>query len=618
MIARSHSWLVALAVAVATVGLCSRVALADSSDDELKALTEQVRALVAGAAVADTPRVEGAPGEIKDLRAQVNAINSTAFNAVLAEQLNLILKRLDEIEKKQAALQAAGQEVKPAAAPEAKPKPAADPLKDILKGFYGTMDVSFDDTTKGISNLIATQYALANAPPVIPSGTNPPTLGPGDLVSSVHTPPVGRVGWMPALSTNKSAFGYRGDVKIGESSTKLTYQVEVGLAITSSPGLNTSYTQQANLTKTGIGAGDTFVGFKGPWGALKFGTTYAPYKKSTDRLNPFSGQLGDYAVMIGNTGGDNRVEFGTRLDHSLWYESPKFGGGFGVDVLFSPGQNRTFDNVIQSAGSPDCNGGNEPGSGNLPLNCDDGGFGDAFSADFKYEHGGFYGVVAYEWHKDVNRNSDGIGSNNYQYGIFAANNPDLVINSNNNPAGLPPQALGAYTTSIGNEWAFKAGLQYKFDFKLTLSGLWEKTKRDIPDYLAYQNERTRDSAFWAAATQEFGKNDTISLGFGHAGKTPGDPGGQHNYNPFAPADTANLYTVAFRHKLDKAITLYADYADTVNHGNVHYDLGAGGRGLTTDCHDGTNTVFVDYSSSGPTTWGGCHIQGFSAGLNYRF
>jgi len=40
--------------------------------------------------------------------------------------------------------------------------------------------------------------------------------------------------------------------------------------------------------------------------------------------------------------------------------------------------------------------------------------------------------------------------------------------------------------------------------------------------------------------------------------------------------------------------------------------------LTTDCHDGTHTVFNDYSSAGPTTWGGCRIQGFSTGLNYKF
>ena len=44
---------------------------------------------------------------------------------------------------------------------------------------------------------------------------------------------------------------------------------------------------------------------------------YMPYKTSTDRLNPFSGQLGNYTVIMGNTGGDNRIEFGTRLDHVI-------------------------------------------------------------------------------------------------------------------------------------------------------------------------------------------------------------------------------------------------------------------------------------------------------------
>jgi hypothetical protein len=79
-----------------------------------------------------------------------------------------------------------------------------------------------------------------------------------------------------------------------------------------------------------------------------------------------------------------------------------------------------------------------------------------------------------------------------------------------------------------------------------------------------------------------------------------------------------MYTVAWKHRFDKSLYWYLDAVDTVNHGNAHYDIGAGGRGVTTDCHDGTNTVFTDYSSAGPTTWGGCHLIGFSTGLNYKF
>jgi hypothetical protein len=79
-----------------------------------------------------------------------------------------------------------------------------------------------------------------------------------------------------------------------------------------------------------------------------------------------------------------------------------------------------------------------------------------------------------------------------------------------------------------------------------------------------------------------------------------------------------MLTAAVRIKLDKQVTYYLDFADTINNGNAHYDIGAGGRALTTDCHDGSSTAAVDYSGAGPTTWGGCSIVGVSTGLNYRF
>jgi predicted porin len=402
-------------------------------------------------------------------------------------------------------------------------------------------------------------------------------------------------------------------------------QVETALSFTASPGLRTSYTQQSNAVTGAIGLGDTFVGLQGnSWGKLKIGTTYTPYKKSTDAMNPFSGMLGDYAAIMGNTGGDNRVEFMTRLDHSIWYESPKlFHDIFSFDVLWSPGQNRTYDNLVQSAGSPDCNGGNEPGSGNLPLNCDDGGFGDAYSVDFKMEVAGLYATAAWEEHRAVNRNSDGIGSNHPIYGYLLSNNsPLLDFNTfNGYVAEFPGYATVAspgYLTDIGDETAYKIGAKYTFPIGLSLSGIWESLRRNIPAALQFQNERQR-TGWWFAASQDlFGSRDNISIGYGHAGATPGDPGGEHNFNPLAPRNTADLYTIAWKHKFDKQLTWYFDTALTINHGNAHYDLGAGGRGLTTDCHDGTNTVFVDYSGAGPTTWGGCRVQGFSTGLNYKF
>jgi predicted porin len=589
---------------------------ASSSADEAteKALQEQLRLM--------QQRMEDLANEVKALKQQVNSnsaapaqppLTATPPPAVTPAP-GAVAKAPGSVAATPAPGAVAGT---PSATQKAGAEAAREPLFDrFIKGFYGTLDVSFDDVTKGINGLTAYQYSLVDP-------TNPNSgyvQGPAKGVQQV-----GRLGYLPSLSTNKSQIGYRNTHHIGDTGIDFMMQVETSLAVTAAPGLRTSNTQQSNVVSGAIGLGDTFVGLQSaPWGKLKFGTTYSPYKKATDAMNPFSGMLGDYAVIMGNTGGDNRVEFGTRLEHSIWYESPKlFHGVFSFDVLWSPGQNRTFDNVVQSSGSPDCSGGNQPGSGNLPLNCDDGGFGDAYSADLKFEWHGLYAVAAWEEHRAVNRNSDGIGSNNPLYGYLQSiNSPLLDFNTFNGYVaefpGYASVASPAYLTDIGDEIAYKVGAKYTFDFGLSVSGIWESMKRQLPQALEFQNERTR-TGWWFAASQDlFGARDNVSIGYGHAGATPGDPGGQHNYNPLAPRNTADMYTFAWRHKLDKQLTWYFDTALTINHGNAHYDLGAGGRGLTTDCHDGTNTVFVDYSSAGPTTWGGCREQGFSTGLNYKF
>ena len=109
------------------------------------------------------------------------------------------------------------------------------------------------------------------------------------------------------------------------------------------------------------------------------------------------------------------MEFATRLEHSIWYESPTI-GGFQFNALFSPGQNRSdiSDNI--AAGSSDCTGGNDPTSGGLfPNGCNDGAFSNAVSTNLSYTNGPFYATVAYERHFKVNRQSDisgicGVGS----------------------------------------------------------------------------------------------------------------------------------------------------------------------------------------------------------------
>lgn len=504
---------------------------------------------------------------------------------------------------------------------EAKAGGAGDEKKfdKFMKGFFGTFDMSLDDTTKGITQTSAFGWSYAN--PLNPNSGL--VQGPNKGTAT------GRVGFIPAMSSNGSNVGYRGSHQIANSDTQFIYQVSTALNLAAAPGLNNTWTKSSNVVTGALGLGDTYIGFKNhTWGTIKFGEMFAPYKTSTDRLNPMSGELGDYSTIMGNTGGDNRVEFGTRFDHAIVFNSPVM-KGFSFDLMLSPGQNVNYNNITIPLGSSDCAGSNAPGSGNLPIACDDGGFGDAYGGDLKFEMGGLYLTAAYEMHKNVNRNSDGVGSLSPYYNYLMATNSPLLNWGAYNAmvAEYPNYASVAggspeYLNDVYDEHAYKFGGQYRFDFGLTIDALYEHLIRSMPGYMEFQNERERIGTYLAAVQNLNHDVDQIAIGWAHAGSTPGDPAGQHNYNAyeqFALQDNqANTYAVSWKHKLDKQLTWYVDAAETINNGNAHYDIGAGGHGIKTDCHDGTFNAVNDYSSAGPTTWGGCHDLGFSTGVTFKF
>ncbi|HEX4389376.1 MAG TPA: porin [Steroidobacteraceae bacterium] len=506
----------------------------------------------------------------------------------------------------------------------------------FIKGFFGTLDVSIDYTTKGMEGMEAFHYNCTG-----PNGGAPCTV---NTAAGTKSPPFGRVSWMGMMSSNGSNVGYRGSHQIGKSSVDFIYQVSTSIDMAAAPGLNNTWTKSSNTVQGALGLGDTFIGLRNKeLGTLKFGTMYTPYKTATDRLNPFPGMLGNYSVVIGNTGGDNRIEFGTRMDHVVAYSSPNL-GPVSFDLSYSFGQNPDPYNNITPLGSPDCSGANNPGSGNLFLNCDDGGFNYSYGGDLKFETGGLYLVAAYELHSGVNRSSDGIGSNNPIYGAMdgAGTLCNLAPGSTGGPSGDPRLDCGpssqyvAFVTEfptsaaagsppyspasdVADEFAVKVGGQYHFGFGLTVSYLWEEMKRKLPENMEFQNERQRIGQ-WAALEYEFNDGaDRIAAGWAHAGASVGDPGGQHNFDPNGVGhNEANMVTAAYWHKFDKQLSWYFNIADTMNDVNAHYDIGAGSHGIKTDCHDATHTTFIDYSSAGPTTWGGCHPIGVSTGLNFKF
>lgn len=527
--------------------------------------------------------------------AQANATNDQALEIrLLRQQMDVLNKRLDALTVKQAQAAKSQQSASPAgpatsadAAPSTQQASDGDNsrwaegmpprLKSLLTAlgnmqFYGNLDLSLDYATKGLDKTYVTPG--------------------GEVVA-----PRGRMGWQPDISSNLSYFGIRGKQPFGSAAgLSFLYQLETQLDVSATSGTSNSNSAQDSTVKGALTSRNSFIGLSSPtWGALKIGKTDAPYKTSTARMNPFVGTWGDYSVIMGNTGGDNRVEFGTRLDHAIWYESPNF-YGLSFNALVSPGQNRGFENSTQAAGESNCTGGNVPGSGGNPIACNDGSYGSAYSANIAYTNGPLYLTTAYELHIGVNRSSD------------VMNTPAALAS----PDGTDPN-------DFGNEWAWKIGAQYKFPTATTVSGIFEMLRRNVPAYLQTQNERSRNG-FWLALTQQFTPKDSVSVGWAHANRTPGDPG-QHNTAPADsnavgipnPSNGANLLTAMYRHAIDKHTTVYADYGVVFDQPLAHYALGAGGRSVTTDCHDGSSV-----SNGAPFCFAGGREMGFSVGLNYKF
>ena len=455
---------------------------------------------------------------------------------------------------------------------------------------YGNIDVSIDAASKNV----------------------------GSLALNGATAPVGNFGWMPDISTNLSYVGVRGFQRVPQQDFSFVYQLETGFEVSAGPGTAETGSADHNTVNGALFSRNSFIGLASPgWGAVKVGKTDAPYKTSTAAFNPFSGEWGDYGAIMGNTGGDNRVEFGTRLDHAIWYESPTV-NGWQFNALFAPGQNRSWLSTNLAAGEVECTGTDTPQSGgDLPVACNDGSFSDAASANLSYTNGGFYATAAAEWHHAVNRQSD----------ISALYGVGTITDSGCSTLGTAASQTACQTffnQDVADEWAAKIGALYKFATGTTIGAIVEHMERDVAADLQFQNERTRWGT-WAFLSQQLSPVDSIHFGWAHAFATPGDPG-QHNDATLTTADGAAAYapnnnqadmvTAAYKRELMPGLTWYTDVAAIFNGPSAHFALGAGGRPITTDCHDAFSAD-GSYDST-PHCYTGTTIVGTSTGLQYRF
>jgi predicted porin len=480
---------------------------------------------------------------------------------------------------------------------------------------YGNIDVSFDGASKTVTGFFGSR--------------NNGHCGYGGGFCTA----TGNFGWMPDISTNLSYLGVRGFQRLSNTDWRFVYQLEAGFDVSAFPSTRQSNSNLSDQVNGALFSRNSYIGLANPAiGAVKIGKTDAPYKTSTAAFNPFSGMWGDYSVVMGNTGGDNRVEFGTRIAHAIWYESPNM-GGWQFNFLYAPGQNRSWitDNI--SSGESDCAGGNDPISGAPAPGvffCNDGAYSDVISTNVSWTSGTFYITAAYEWHHAVNRQSDVMAMFGIVPASFAPIPPQPGVFGSCQEGAATALTSRLCMEDVADEDAAKIGALYKFESTgTTVGAIAEHMTRYVPGDLQFQNERTRWGS-WVFLSQQLTPVDSVHFGWAHAFRASGDPG-QHNdctqtapdgVNCFATnQNQADMVTAAYKHMFSKNLTWYMDVAATFNGPSAHYDLGAGGRGVTTDCHDANDLAGGSASggtTSSPNCFTGTTLVGVSTGIQWRF
>jgi predicted porin len=525
--------------------------------------------------------------------------------AARSATLDDVMARLDRIERENAELRAKVRDLSGARA--ARPGPVA------------AMPVAPPAMSTPTGNpVLHAGVATSPTPPPVP-GMPVKTTGWGPVVDNtivtlyghfdvsgdLFNPSVFDQGTKAGISSNSSYFGIRARHNLapyGWEGWSIVAQMEAQIDVASAP-----------TEKAALGTRDSFVGIEGPWGAIKAGKSDTPYKKSTAAMDPFSGTLGDYNSIMGNTGGDNRAEFDWRMNHAIWYESPIV-QGFQFSALASPGQNYAQDNSDYSYGDAfQCNGASARGSGSnfpnssgaIPGNiggngCTDGSYGNAYSASLTYKNGPFSAIAAYELHQGVNRHGDdGLEPGPFFAPIFLADGSQVF-------------------TGVHNEWAAKVGGGYRFNDglgDLQLNAYYEWIRRDVTPLEQPFNERSRDGVF-ASATQYIGKW-ALSASYTHAFRTPGNPAMLSVNDPVLAGaatlqgnlfdDSASQYAIGARYRFNTWASWYIVATELVQGPGAHYCLGASGHGYQVCSRDAAND-----------TIGGATIQAATTGLTFDF
>lgn len=123
------------------------------------------------------------------------------------------------------------------------------------------------------------------------------------------------------LSSNSSRIGVRGSLPLTEGLTGIL-QIE----------------QQINYDVGGNSSRDTFVGLQGDFGRVRLGLIDSPLKSIRSTVDFFGDQIGDARNLTRlhtSSGSDLEQDVDSRLQNSIYYNTPTFGNGFVFNLHYS-------------------------------------------------------------------------------------------------------------------------------------------------------------------------------------------------------------------------------------------------------------------------------------------
>lgn len=130
-------------------------------------------------------------------------------------------------------------------------------------------------------------------------------------------------------SSNSSRLGFKGSEDLGNGLSAV-YQLELGVNMdgtTSTVATGVTNTTTGAVSTTSVNSlslRNTYIGLKGGFGTVLFGTHDTPYKSATGQFDAFGDSMGDYNAIVGNVNGSSNFEL--RPKDVVAYTSPSLGG----------------------------------------------------------------------------------------------------------------------------------------------------------------------------------------------------------------------------------------------------------------------------------------------------